>query len=93
MNLLKLYGVCQLKHRNIIVITMMMFSGNHVGLLAQETALAPQPQPQAILETADVESQTLELGFESMLEKAMADNPETLRKKQEKKARKARKRQ
>ncbi len=74
MNLLKLYGVCQLKHRNIIVITMMMFSGNHAGLLAQETALAPQPQ--AALETADVESQTLELGFESMLEKAMADNPD-----------------
>lgn len=73
MNLFKFSGACHVKLRHIIAINVMIFSGHHAGLLAQETALAAQPQSAS--ESVDLDAGILELDFESMLEKAMADNP------------------
>ena len=66
-------GAYDLKFRDIIVFAVLFFSGNHAELLAQETTIALQRQDDS--EVADVESEALEIDFETVLGMAMTDNP------------------
>ena len=66
-------GAYDFKFRDIIVFAVLFISGNHAELLAQETTIALQRQDDS--EVADVESEALEIDFETVLGMAMTDNP------------------